>query len=139
MHRKTAAALMLLTFLAVTTIAVAQGPGAGMRIYDPKTEVTLTGSVEGVQQQPCMGRRVGTHLTLKTESETLDVCVGPTGYVQQKGFSFAKGDQIEVVGSRVKLGEKDAIVARQIKKGDQTLTLRDSQGIPAWSGGRRNY
>ena len=28
-----------------------------------------------------------------------EVCVGPATYIQQKGFSFTKGDQVEVIGN----------------------------------------
>ena len=133
------ALLSVIIFGTLTTATLAQGRGAGpgMPMYDVKTEATLTGTIEDVQQQPCMGRRTGTHLTLKTESETVDVCLGPPAYVQEKGFSFTKGERVEVIGSRVKLGGKDVVVARQITKGNEVLTLRNAQGIPAWSGGRR--
>lgn len=139
MRRKAATVFMILIVATFTTAVLAQGRGPGQGpLYDPKTEVTLTGSIDDVQQQPCcMGRRTGTHLVLKTQSETVEVSLGPTSYVQQKGFSFAKGDQVEVIGSRVKLGGKDLVVARQIVKDNQTLTLRNAQGIPEWSGGRR--
>ena len=139
MHRTTVALLTVIIFAALTTVTLAQGRGAGPSLpkYDVKTEATLTGTIEDVQQQPCMGRRNGTHLTLKTQSETAEVCVGPATYVQEKGFSFAKGEQVEVIGSRVKFSGRDVVVARQVTKGNQVLTLRDAQGIPAWSGGRR--
>lgn len=143
MQKKIAVIFIFLILSALTTTVFAQGggPGPGNRMYDPKTEVTLTGSVEDVlQQQACMGRgRNGTHLMVKTESETVEVCLGPAGFVQQKGFSFAKGDQVELIGSRVKLGEKDVVIARQVTKNKQTLVLRDAQGIPAWAGGRRSF
>jgi hypothetical protein len=32
---------------------------------------------------------------------------------------------------------KAVLVARQIKKGSDTWTLRDASGRPLWSGGRR--
>lgn len=81
----------------------------------------------------------GTHLVVKFDAETLPVHVGPSAYVEQKGFSFAQGDQIEVTGSKIKFEGNDVIVAREIKKGDMVLTLRNKQGIPAWSRGRWNY
>jgi hypothetical protein len=37
----------------------------------------------------------------------------------------------------VKIEGADALIAREVKKGGKTLTLRDAQGVPAWSGGRR--
>lgn len=141
MHKIGVTLVCLLILGTLTTTALAQrcAAGAGMPNYDVKTEATLTGTIEDIQQQHCMGKGMGTHLVLKTQSETVEICVGPSAYVQEKGFSFAKGEQVEVIGSRVKNSGKDFIVARQVTKGSEVLTLRNGQGIPAWSGGgRRN-
>jgi hypothetical protein len=75
----------------------------------------------------------GTHLTLKTEAETLDVHVGPSWFLTQNQFSFAKGDQVEVTGSKVKVGTADTLLAREVKKEGKALVLRNPQGIPQWS------
>jgi hypothetical protein len=48
-----------------------------------------------------------------------------------------EGDQIEVIGSKVKYQGADALVAREVRKGGKALTLRNVQGIPQWSRGRR--
>jgi hypothetical protein len=111
------------------------GPPTAAPGYDTSKEVTLRGSVEAVSQ--ISGRRgwSGTHVTLKTEKETIDVHVGPSWYLTQKQIRFAKGDQIEVTGSRVGFGNTDALIAREVRRGEQTLTLRDAQGIPLWSRG----
>lgn len=45
-------------------------------------------------------------------------------------------DTIAMTGSRVMMDAKPAIIAAQIKKGDEVLKLRDENGVPAWSGGR---
>ncbi len=133
--------LFLFVLLAVAVIAVAQGgPGPHSRMYDPKTERTLAGTVEDVQSQGCMrngccmSRQGGMHLTVKSGSENVEICVGPASFVQQKGFSFAKGDSIEIIGSKVKMAGKEVVIARKITKDKQTLTLRDAEGVPAWSG-----
>jgi hypothetical protein len=119
-----------------------QHRGQMASMYDTTTEVTLQGSVEAVGQQSMgmMGSQTmgGTHLTLKTEKETVDVRVGPSWFLTEHKMTFAKGDQIEVTGSRVKFGNEEAVVAREIKKGGETLTLRNAQGVPAWAGGHRN-
>ena len=109
----------------------------GMRNYNPQAEVTVKGTVEDVQQ--ITGKRgfSGTHLTVNTGNETLAVHAGPSSYISQKGFSFAKGDTIEVLGSKVNLNGKPAILAREITKDGRTLVLRNAQGIPEWSSGRR--
>ncbi|MGC2112864.1 MAG: hypothetical protein WA655_25325 [Candidatus Korobacteraceae bacterium] len=107
-----------------------------MSNYDPKTEVTVKGTVEEVQQQQGKHGWMGTHLLLKTDSGSLDVHVGPSEYIAENHFSFAKGDKIEVTGSKGVMQNKDTLLAREIMKDGKTLTLRNAQGIPAWSGSR---
>jgi hypothetical protein len=108
-------------------------------MYDGKTETTIRGTVESVQTVTGAGGRGGrglggTHLTVKTEKETLGVHVGPTTYLTEKGITLAKGDMLEILGSRVTIDEEPVVIARQIKKGDNTWTLRDASGRPVWSG-----
>ena len=116
-----------------------QGQGKGMPRYDASTEVTVTGTVEKIESH--IGRMGwnGTHVHVRFEAETLIVHVGPTPYLSQKGFTFAEGDQIEVIGSKVKFEGKDILVAREIKKGDKMLTLRNRRGVPVWSRSRWRY
>jgi hypothetical protein len=131
-------AIAVLALGAASTLAQrGMGQGAG-RMYDPATETTVKGTVEEVKQiSGARGGPGGTHLILKTDKETLEVHLGPTAFLEKEKFTFAKGDQIEVTGSKVKIGAADALLAREVKKGDKTLTLRNAQGVPAWSGGRR--
>ncbi len=121
--------------LLLATAAMAQGgpPAPRLHRYDPAAEVTIKGTVQDVQQYP--GRRGwnGVHLVLKTESATIDVHVGPSTYLAQEGFSFTKGDEIEVVGSKIALGKGAALVARKITKDGKVLVLRDAQGFPRWT------
>ena len=127
-------ALMAAVLFASVPLALAQ---RGMRNYDPSTETTLKGTIQEVKQVTGRHGWNGTHLMLKTEAGELDVHVGPSSYVTGQGFTFAKGDQVEVLGSKVKMGGSEALIAREIKKGDKTLVLRNAQGIPAWSGGQQ--
>lgn len=125
--------------------------------YDTATEATFMGTVtevmtetswvERTRAQRLGARRhghprldqmrmVGAHLMLETGGETVEVHVGPSSFVEANGFTFAKGDYLEVVGSRIEVWGTEAIVAREINKGDRLLTLRDGQGIPVWSKGK---
>jgi len=116
--------------------ALGQAPGPGSRMYDPKTETTVTGVVQEVKEVTGSGRGTGTHLLVKTESGVMEVHVGPSWYLKQQNCEFKKGDPVEVLGSKVKFEGADVLIARQIKTGEKTWTLRDAQGIPAWSQGR---
>ncbi len=113
-----------------------QGPGTGTRVYDLKTETNLTGVIQSVKEVPGPGRNTGTHLLVKTGTDVIEVHVGPTWYLKQQKCEFVKDAQVEIIGSKVNLQGTDVIIARQIKEGDKTWTLRDAQGIPAWSQGR---
>jgi len=112
-------------------------PGRANRMYNPATEVTLKGVVEEVKTISGPWGWGGTHLTLKTESGTFDVHLGPSTYLKEKGFKFVKGKQLEVTGSKVKYQNQEATIAREVKMGGKTLTLRNAQGVPEWAGRRR--
>ncbi|HVA01441.1 MAG TPA: hypothetical protein VMV34_07280 [Terriglobia bacterium] len=129
------AGLMVMTVLALPVAYAQMGPGPGgrARMYNPATETTVKGTVEEVKTVAGRHGWHGTHLTLKTEDKTLDVHLGPESFLKEKGFSLAKGDRVEVIGSKVNYKGGEAIVAREVKKGGETLVLRDAQGIPKWS------
>ena len=120
----------------ITIPALAQAGGRA-RLYNPSTETTLQGTVSAVTNPT--GRRgwSGIHLSVQSGGQTYDVHVGPSAYVTSSGFAFATGDKIQVTGSKVQLNGADALIAREITKDGKTLSLRDKQGFPKWSGGRR--
>jgi hypothetical protein len=125
--------IVALTIALSATSAPAQ-KGQGQRQYNPATETTVTGTVEEVKKVAGpRGGPGGTHLMIKTAQGSLEVHLGPTSYVEKQQFTFAKGDQLEVIGSKVKIESADALIAREVKKGGKTLTLRDAQGVPVWS------
>ncbi len=122
--------------LACAASATARGPAnpAG-RIYDPHAVETLSGEVTSVETVSAPdGRHGGVHLTLKTDRETVAVHLGPAWWVEKQKPRIAKGDEIEVVGSRVTFEGKPVVIAREVKKGSETLTLRNAAGVPAWAG-----
>jgi hypothetical protein len=97
----------------------------------------VKGTVEAVRQVGRYGGGSGSHIILKTEKENLEVHLGPTAFVTLSGFTFASSDHIEVVGSRVKFGDADVVLACEVQKDGKTLVLRDANGIPKWSRARR--
>jgi hypothetical protein len=46
---------------------------------------------------------------------------------------IAKGDTIEVIGSRVTSADSQVLLARDIRKGSTSWTLRDASGAPLWA------
>jgi len=112
--------------------------GAYGRMYNPATVETFSGEVADIQQfLPRGGMSPGVHLQLKTEEETIEVHLGPAWFIANQDVQIQMGDRLEVKGSRVTINDKTALIAAEIKKGDETLLLRDAKGFPAWSGWRR--
>lgn len=120
------------------------GGGWGMgsqygRMYDPKTVETISGVVEKVQKiTPMKGMSYGVHILVKTDKETVDVHLGPGWYIDNQDVKIMAGDKVEVKGSRVIFQDKPAIIAAEVKKGDEVLKLRDESGFPVWAGWRRS-
>jgi DNA/RNA endonuclease YhcR with UshA esterase domain len=118
----------------IAAAAYAQGMRGGGN-YNPATEATLTGAVDEVKTMPSPGKGGGgVHFMLNTGTGAMTVHVGPASFVSSKNFTFAKGDTLTVVGSKVTMEGEQVVIAREIKKGDQVLTLRDAKGFPLWSG-----
>lgn len=132
--------LLLTILLSVGLSAVTAGQSAGVRgarNYDLRAEIRVKGVVQEVQELRRGKCCTGTHLLLKTDTNSFDVHVGPSSFIQQSQFSFANGDEVEVLGSKVTMAGKETVLAREITKGEKTIVLRDTQGIPMWSRGMR--
>ncbi len=111
--------------------------GPFVRLYDPKTVETIEGQVVEVDEvAPMRGMSSGVHVVLKTEKGAVDVHLGPAWYLDHQDTQLAVGDRVEVRGSRIEVGGKPAVVAAEVKKGGETLQLRDAHGLPVWRGWR---
>ena len=115
------------------------GPaGNYARQYDISTVETITGEVTKViHQAPLKGMSPGIHLIVKTNKEEIAVHLGPAWFIDNQETKITAKDRVEITGSRINIDGKPAIVAAEVKKGDETLQLRNDKGYPAWSGWRR--
>ena len=108
------------------------------RMYNTQTVETISGVVISVDRiTPVKGMYYGVHAVLKTDKDTISVHLGPGWYIEKQAIKIKPKDMIEVTGSLVTFEGKPAIIAAAIKKGDDTLVLRDMNGFPVWSGWRR--
>jgi hypothetical protein len=108
------------------------------RLYDPSTVVAVSGVVESVERiAPRKGMNPAISLVVKTDKETLTIHLGPEWYIGRLDTKIEKGDKLEIKGSRVTLEGKPIIIAQELKKGENSLVLRDNTGIPVWAGWRR--
>ncbi|MBF0567116.1 MAG: DNA-binding protein [Nitrospirae bacterium] len=109
--------------------------GRYQRMYDPQTVETISGTVTAVEQfVPMKGMSSGIHANLRTESGDVSVHLGPAWFIEKQTLKIVTGDNIEVTGSKITFNGAPAIVAAAVKKGNETLTLRNEAGIPVWAG-----
>lgn len=118
---------------------VGWGPGSAYgRLFDPATIETVRGEVTAVDLvNPRKGMACGVCLTLRTEAESLTVHLGPEWHISRQEVGLDVHDQVEVTGSRIHFKGEPVIITAKLRKGDETLVLRDARGVPVWSGWRR--
>jgi len=101
--------------------------------YDLHTEAKMKGTVEELKLPPKGSEKEVAHLLVKNGTDTFDVYLCPKSFFDDMGMGFSKGDEITLTGSKVKQGEADLILAREVVKGNDTFVLRDDKGSPVWS------
>jgi hypothetical protein len=100
--------------------------------YRRDTVRQVTGVVERVGLHT--GRR-GTprsRVTVRTPEGVVEVHLGPTSFLSEKGMTPALRETIEVVGSLVTQGDGQLVIAREIRTRGRLLLLRDEAGRPLW-------
>ena len=123
--------VIVLLVLSISTWAQKPVNNTGPK-YDLTAETKLKGTVEDIQQDTRPGE--GTHVMLKTGSGNILVHVAPELFLKELEIGFSKGDSLEVIGSKIKIEGVDEILAKEITRGENTVTLRDKKGVPVWDG-----
>lgn len=120
-----------LTIAAVTllaTVAFCQAPPK----YDPATETTFKAVVDQLKLVPPSGGKPVVYLVLKSNPNTGEVFLCPKSFLDDIGVSIKADDNVEITGSKVKQGEAELTLAREVVLKGETLTLRFKDGKPAW-------
>jgi hypothetical protein len=144
--------LVFSSLLAFSQDSVAQmgpkGPGMGqggggkfgaryMRMFDAKTVAAFSGTVTKVEKVVMMEGHTGVHIKLKMADGEMQVHLGPDWFIENQEVQVAVGDKLELTGSKVNTPKGPAILAMEIKRGDDVLKLRDAEGMPYWVAWRK--
>ena len=128
--------LCLAAFLAslcLSQVLAQKTPKASLPKYDLQTEAKIKGTIEEVKLPPKGSAKEIVHLLLKNGVDTMDVYLCPKSFMDEMGMDFTKGDEITLTGSKVKQGETDLVLARELVKANSTFVLRDAKGGPVWN------
>lgn len=100
--------------------------------YDASTEAKFKGTIEELKLPPDGKGKEIAHLLIKNADGTLDLYLCPKAFMDDMGVTFTKGEELVITGSKVKQGNGDMVLARQVVRGTETLVLRDDKGNPVW-------
>jgi hypothetical protein len=102
--------------------------------YNLANEVAVQGTVQEVKDFYCpISGDEGTHLMVATDNGLVQVHVAPKRFLRGNNWSFRVGDYVQVIGSKIKYEGHDALVARTITRGNQTVAFRQPNGRPLWA------
>ncbi len=124
-------AVTLLLTAVLTTLGVAQKEPSAPPKYDLATEATLKGSIDEVKEITS-AKGPSLHLMVKSGTQVIEVYLCPNAFLQELQLNFTKGDEVTVVGSKVKVDDAEVMLAKEVTRGNETLTLRDKKGNPVW-------
>jgi hypothetical protein len=105
--------------------------------YDTATDIDVMVVVADIRDVAAGNPLDGLHLMVRPESakanaETTDVYLAPDDFMKDFPCHFTKGDRIQLKGSKVKYNGGPAVLAREVRREDTTLYLRDEHGVPYW-------
>lgn len=109
-------------------------PGAGyMALFNPSSMATVDGTVVRLHQVP--SPRVwltSVHALLRTKHGEVSVNLGPSWFLDNQELHLAVDDRISVTGSRVKVNGVESLIAVEVRRNEEVLQLRATDGTPVW-------
>jgi hypothetical protein len=128
---------LLLAFTATPASTSIKGPDARKLVqgpvYDTATVIDVMATVVDTWEVRKPDRLDGIYVTVQMSSGMLDVYLGPADFVRMFGVIFARGDKVELIGSRVMTENGEIVLAAEVYSRDATLILRDKDGTPYWT------
>jgi DNA/RNA endonuclease YhcR with UshA esterase domain len=101
--------------------------------FDAANQTTIKGVIDQVSDYECpISGSMGSHLSVRNSDGTVEVHLAASKFLKEYGIVFAKGDAVQVTGTKTTFDGKPALLARQVTVGDRTYSFRDDKGIPLW-------
>ena len=125
---------LLLSGAAITLVSQEKSsPTHANYTYAPTSEQTMRGWVVETRDFQCpVTGTVGSHITVKNETGSIEVHLAPASFMKQYEINIRKGDNVTVVGSRIMFEGKGALIAKSVAIGNETYNFRDQSGRPLW-------
>jgi hypothetical protein len=107
------------------------------RLYNPSEMDRIKGHVEKITEiVPMPGMAPGVAIILRqSKSETVEVHVCPSWYIDANNTGLKKGDSLKIRGSWAEVGDNFVFMASKIKRGDffELKVRLTKDGTPFWT------
>ena len=100
--------------------------------YDAHTVIHILGVVLDVREVAEPTALKSIHVTIRTEKEVITVYLAPAPFLKAFAINLAKGDQLQLAGSKIRVSGADLVLAKEFRRNTDILILRDDQGNPYW-------
>ena len=125
--------LLLLTSASSVVSQEKNSPAQAYYTYDEANQQTVRGWVVETRDFQCpVNNAMGSHITVKTETGSIEVHLAPASFMKQYDIAFAKDQNVTVVGSKITYESKPALIAKSVTVGHETFNFRDAKGRPLW-------
>ena len=128
--------ILTLPLLVTVSSVVSQEKPSVVRVsytYDEASQQTVRGWVVETKDFQCpVTGTVGSHITVKTETGTIEVHLAPASFMKQYDIAFTKDQNVTVVGAKITYEGKPALIAKSVTVGHETFNFRDPKGRPLW-------
>jgi hypothetical protein len=102
--------------------------------YDPKAETTFKGIIVDVRDRVCpVSGGLGSHIIIRmSDGKTIEAHLAATKFVNSYDLIFHKGEEVEIIGTKVMFEGVETIFAREVRRGQDDFMFRDKKGNPIW-------
>lgn len=98
-------------------------------VYEVSKEIVLQGTVISFTANSHVAP-VGAHAMIQTSAGPVDVHLGNASVLKQGEIFLAAGDSVKIIGQLQPFGNGSYFAARILQKGNQSVALRTTNGIP---------
>jgi hypothetical protein len=128
--------MLLVLLLATASTVVSQeknSPAKSSYTYDEANQKTVEGWVVETKDFQCpVSGTLGSHITVRSETGTIEVHLAPASFMKQYDISFSKNDKVTGRWSQDHFEGKTALIAKSVTIGRETFNFRDSKGRSLW-------
>jgi hypothetical protein len=134
----TVALLLSAAFAASPPVKVQARPGSTyMVLFDPSKMATVEGTIERIYVVPSAKVWLtAVNVTLRTGQGELKVEMGPSWFLDNQELHLKVDDRVTITGSQIKNNGVESLIATEVRRNNEVLMLRATDGMPVWVGWR---